>query len=291
VTDQIHVHSIEIDGIKTIVRECGSSDSGEAVVMLHGNPGSSEDYSSLLPVVGNIVRALAPDMPGFGKAGRPREFEYSVDGYSAFLDKLLDALSVKRVHFILHDFGGPWGLNWAAANPDRVASLVLLNIGLLPGYKWHKFARIWRTPILGEIFQLTTTRTVFRWVLNSENPKPFPAVFVDRMYDDMDWGMKRAVLKLYRATDDPGALADETAAILKPKNIPALVIWGEKDSFLPVRYADMQKQFFDATVHLLPAVGHWPMIDEPELVEKLVSKFVTAKVGSKPNREKSGKGG
>jgi pimeloyl-ACP methyl ester carboxylesterase len=180
---------------------------------------------------------------------------------------------------VLHDFGGPWGLQWAADHPAHVASLTLLNIGALPGYSWHKFARIWRTPIVGELFQLTATRGAFGLLLNADNPKPFPNAFIDRVFEDTDAKSKSSMLKLYRATPDPAGLTVGLAERLKPLRLPALVLWGDGDKYLPFRLAEAQKQYFDATVHILPKVGHWPMIDEPERVRELVVPFLRAQVG------------
>jgi pimeloyl-ACP methyl ester carboxylesterase len=90
-------------------------------------------------------------------------------------------------------------LRWAASHPDGFASATLINTGVLPGYRWHYLARIWRTPILGELFQATSTRRAFRLLLHHGNRPPLPRAFVDRMYDDMDRGTKRAILTLERA--------------------------------------------------------------------------------------------
>ena len=70
-------------------------------------------------------------MPGFGRADKPRDFPYSVAGYAEFLDGVLEELGIDRVHLVVHDFGGPWGMEWAARNPSRVASAVLINTGVL----------------------------------------------------------------------------------------------------------------------------------------------------------------
>jgi hypothetical protein len=56
---------------------------------------------------------------------------------------------------------------------------------VLRGYRWHVFARIWRTPVLGELFQLTTTRPTFRAFLNEGNSRPFPEEFLERTYADI----------------------------------------------------------------------------------------------------------
>jgi len=271
------IDELVIDGVRSPVRSCaphGQEGRSEAVVFVHGNPGSSEDFSALLPRVGAFARAIAPDMPGYGKAARPKDFDYTVEGYSRHLAGLLDALGITKAHLVLHDFGGPWGLQWAADHLDRVASLTLFNVGILPGYRWHKFARIWRIPILGELLQVGATRGMFRALLEADNPKPFPDAFVNRMYDDADWPMKRAVLKLYRATNDLGAMSEDLGGKLGPRKLPALVLWGEGDAYLPVHFAQRQKDYFDADVHVLKGCGHWPMIDEPEKVDALVVPFL-----------------
>src|ERR1700721_1670837 len=66
--------------------------------------------------MGQIGRAVATDMPGFGAADKPEHFDYSVPGHG-HLDKLLALQGVRPAHLVMHDFGGPWGLGWAASNP------------------------------------------------------------------------------------------------------------------------------------------------------------------------------
>jgi pimeloyl-ACP methyl ester carboxylesterase len=224
---------------------------------------------------------MAPDMPAFGKADRPRAFEYTVAGYARHLAGVLDALHVERVHLVLHDFGGPWGLHWASEHPTALASLTLFNVGILPGYRWHKFARLWRTPIVGEVLQALTTRRSFGMLLQRDNPRPFPPGFLDRMYGDVDAGTKRAILKLYRATNDLGAMVEHVADKLVPLHVPALVLWGTDDAYLPVRYAEEQRRFFDVKdVRLMPGCGHWPFIDDPEGAAEPVLRFLEERLAT-----------
>ncbi|HEY3820493.1 MAG TPA: alpha/beta hydrolase [Polyangiaceae bacterium] len=273
--------SVSVGGVRSLVREAGPGESTEAVVFVHGNPGSGEDWLDLLGRVGSFTRAIAPDMPGYGKADRPRSFEYTVAAYARHLGGLLDALHVQRAHLVLHDFGGPWGLTWASDHPGAVASLTLFNVGVLPGYRWHKFARIWRTPVLGELMQLLTTRRSFGMFLNADNPKPFPRAFVDRMYADLDAGTKRAILKLYRSTNDLGGLVEHVAGKLGPLHVPTLVLWGTNDAYLPVRFAEEQRRFFDVReLRRMPGCGHWPFIDDPEGAAEPVVRFLRERLAA-----------
>jgi pimeloyl-ACP methyl ester carboxylesterase len=264
-----------VDGLTVPVSHAGPEGSSEAVVFIHGNPGSRRDWDDLLARVAPFSRALALDMPGFGRAEKPENFDYTVEGYARFLASALDQLEVERAHLVLHDFGGPWGLQWAIENPERLASAVLINTGALVDYSWHYLARIWRTPLAGEAFQATTTRSGLHTALRHGNPRGLPRAFVDRMYDDLDAGTRRAILRLYRATEDPGAVGRRLADALAPLDRPALVVWGAHDPYIPLEMAERQREAFpSAEIEIIEDSGHWPFADDPESVGRLVEPFL-----------------
>jgi len=267
---------IAVSGTEPRVLQAGPREAVEAVVFVHGNPGSADDWEPLAGAAAGLgLRAVALDLPDFGETIAPPGFEHSAPAYAMFLGQALEALTVERAHLVVHDFGGPIGLLWASAHADALASVTLIDTGILPGYKWHRLARIWRTPVIGEIFQAAATRGAFRRLLNRNEPRGLPREFVDRMYDHYDRRTRHAVLKLYRATDEPGTAAAEFAALMAPRDIPALVIWGEHDSYLPAEYAVRQRDAFpSADVHVLPASGHWPYADAAATVERLLVEFL-----------------
>lgn len=272
---------IAVAGIGSPVIEAGPLEAREAVVFVHGNPGSGTDWSALVSAVGEQGRrAVAFDMPGFGQAEKPRDFDHQVGVHGDFIQGALTELGIERVHLVVHDFGGPFGLVWGLAHPDAWASVVLINIGVLPGYSWHTLAKRWRTPVLGELVQAWIPRWAWRRAMQRANPEGLPLEFVDKMYDDYDRATRHAVLKLYRATPDastPGAenLADMLGAELAKLRLPALVLWGAADPFLSVDYAERQREYFDVRdVVILPGSGHWPFQDDPERVAQAVVAFL-----------------
>jgi len=220
---------------------------------------------------------VAFDMPGMGHASDPLEGPYTTDGAAAFIDHVLARLGIKHVHLVLHDFGGPWGLQWGAAHGDLLSSVVLIDTGVLINYVGHPAAIVWHTPVTGEVSMATLTRDSFKADLQAENPKPFPSQFLDRMYDDYDRYTRCAVLSYYRSIANPDTLGREQAAALSNRRRPALVVWGEDDVYLPPQLlADEQKQAFpDAEIHILPGDGHWPFIDDPQRVRDLVEPFLS----------------
>jgi len=267
--------SVIIDGVRSPLLEFGLPGLDEAVVFVHGNPGSSLDWERLARGVGEFGRAVAMDMPGFGAADKPANFDYSVPGYARFLGRLLAERRVQRAHLVMHDFGGPWGLAWAAANPEAVASVTCINTGVLSGYRWHYLARIWQTPLLGELFMASTTKAGMRLLLRHGNPRGLPAEYFDNVYKTFDRGTRRAVLRLYRNTLNTEEGARQLTEALRPLDLPALVVWGAHDPYIPVEFAERQRQVFPrAEIKILPDSGHWPFAEDPGAVAQAVLPFL-----------------
>jgi pimeloyl-ACP methyl ester carboxylesterase/2-polyprenyl-6-methoxyphenol hydroxylase-like FAD-dependent oxidoreductase len=269
-----------VDGLRTPLREAGPPDAREAVVFLHGNPGSSADWAPLLAATGRRWRAVAWDAPGFGRATSQVEVRQTVAAHARFVGRALDALGIERAHLVAHDFGGPWGLTWAAGEPDRFASAVLVGTGALPGYRWHALARLWRTPHAGELFMATTTRLGFRLLLRRGNPRGLPRPFVDRMYHDFDRATRDAVLELYRSIPDVARDGERLARALRPLDRPALVLWGRRDPYIPVTNAERQRAAFPrAEIRVLERSGHWPFVDDPATVTAALTGFLAKHTG------------
>ncbi|MDE2400665.1 MAG: alpha/beta hydrolase [Burkholderiales bacterium] len=283
-TTALTQHTITVNGLRTQLRQGGRDlYADEAVVFVHGNPGSGQDWAALMEATAPYARGIALDMPGFGQADKPADYPYSVEAGASFLTDALTQLGVRRAHLVLHDFGGPWGMTWALNNPDCYASLVLINTGVLKNYRWHYMARIWRTPILGELQQLLTTRWGFHKAIRHGCPRGLPDDFVNRMYDDLDQNTKRAILKLYRATGDLAERSAAMATAFKPISRPTLVVWGAADPYLPVHYAEQQRDtFVQAQVAVLPDSGHFPFADNPEAVADLVVPFLMQQLARAP---------
>jgi pimeloyl-ACP methyl ester carboxylesterase len=272
-----------VDGVRTSVLLAGSQEDDVAVVFVHGSSGMGRDWTPLLEPVSGYARCIAPDMPGYGSSDKPADFAYTIEGYARHLDGLLSILGVRRVHLVTHDLGGPWGLAWAASRPADLLSLTLMSIGVLPGYRWHRFARLYRVPVIGELVLATAGRLAVARVLQRGSLRPVPEWFVDEMVSVCrDPGTRRAVLAFYRATPDLGAATVASAAALRRADPPTLVIWGAGDPYVPVRFAEVQQRFFPrAEVVVLPHGGHWPLVDDPDAVTDAVVGFMKTQTSTR----------
>ena len=221
---------------------------------------------------------LAPDLPGFGRSGKPAHFDYTIDGYARFVEQYLDLLEIQRVRLVVHDWGAV-GLAFAQRHPERIERLVVMNaIPFLPGYRWHRTARLWRTPLLGEIAMGATTRYALRRSTLDANatPGPLPDAWLDSVLDHFDHGTQRAILRLYRSSP-PDVLA-RAGAELHRLEMPALVVWGLQDPYIPARFAaEYARALPSAELLELPDAGHWWWLDRPDAIERVVGFLASSR--------------
>ena len=249
-------HRAEVAGVETFWRQAGEA----RILYVHGNPNNSDFAVPFVERTGGV----AMDLPGFGRSAKPANFAYSIEGYGDWLDAFRRHLGWDSYRLFVHDWGAV-GLTMAQREPERVERLVASDVvPFLPGYRWHRFARIWRTPVLGELFQGTTTK----WALKRFLPG-MPDDFIDSIWDHYDHGTQRAILKLYRSAP-PEALA-KAGDRLNEITAPALVLWGADDPYLPASFAHAYGDALggEATVELVDGAGHWPWIDQPELIGRI----------------------
>ena len=273
----IETRRLTVEGLATSVLVGGSGEPGEAVVFVHGNPDSGSDWMPLMARVAGFANVVAPDLPGFGAADARRNGDYTVFSYARFLDGVIRALHIDRVHLVAHDFGGPFAAAWAADHPQQVASVTFLNTGVLLGYRWHRMARVWRTPILGELSMRALGPAAIAAVVARENPG-LPREWVRTIVGHLlPKKTRRAVLRLYRSS----RIADmeQLAARLRERDHDALVVFGDADAYIPVEQAHRQVRVFPrAEVVVLPGVGHWCWLERTDEVARHVVPFLRRRV-------------
>ncbi|MBJ7355001.1 MAG: alpha/beta hydrolase [Thermoleophilaceae bacterium] len=269
---ELRTGSLTIDDINSPYLEAGPPDADEAVVFVHGSPGCAQEFSRFVEEAGTFTRAIALDMPGFGQADKPspKHFIYDVPNIGVHLAKQLEALNIHRAHLVGHDFGGAFISIAATYNPQSVGSITMINSGLMRGMRWHRLARLYRTPIAGEAFMAIANEAGFKRTL-----KDLPADDLDVMWRNFDRPTRRAILALYRATDMEAQAANLPQFRLLTANWPALVIFGVDDPYLPAKFAERNKESLpNATVHLIEGAGHWPHLEKPDAVSAKLIPFL-----------------
>lgn len=270
----IETGTVMVDGVSTFFRRRPGE--GDPVVFVHGNPTSSSDWQPFLERM--TGPALALDLPGWGRSEvpAPAEFDYSMTAQSRFVQRFLARMAVERYSLVVHDWGA-LALIGAQEEPDRIRRLVITNaVTLLPGYRWHRTARIWRTRGLGEASRVLAARPLVDMGLRESRGdwSRHEAEMVDEVTRQMrERDRVGAIVGLYRSGDpDRLAAAGERLGAIQA---PSLVVWGMRDRYIPARFgAEYAARLPNSTLIEAPGAGHWPWIDSPELVEEMV-RFVT----------------
>jgi pimeloyl-ACP methyl ester carboxylesterase len=262
--------------------ETGPAQDEEAIVFLHGHPGSSRDWEGLMSRI-DFARAVAFDLPGLGKADKPDNWSYTIGTYATVVAASLNVLGVGRAHLVMHDLGGGAGLLWAAAHPDAFASAVIMGTGVLKNYRWHRLADLQRKAFIGPVMVRLTNERGFRTSMRRfhRDSRELPGWFIDRLWEDYDYRSRRAMMTMYRAAP-PGGF-ERLAPLFRELDRPALVLWGGKDPFVPVEQAHLQRESFpSAEVHVLDDSGHWPFVDDPDGAAARIIPFLREQLESGP---------
>ncbi len=246
----------EVAGLEVFRREAGDA----PILYLHGVPTAGWQWEPFLARTGGV----APDLPGHGRSGKPGDFDYSIPGYDRFVEGFCDEVGLDRVTLVMHDWGAV-GLAFAQRLPERVERLVLTScVPLVPGHRWHRVARGWRTPLVGELLMGFTTRRAFRRTLPDE--------IADRAYGEFDHGTQRAVLKLYRAS--PPEVLARAGERLGELRCAALIEWPTRDPYIGAEFGQRLADALGGEVRLqLVDAGHYPWLERPEQIDR-VADFV-----------------
>lgn len=240
----IESRSIRVQGYRVHYLAEGPAN-GPVVVLVHGLGASAEDWHNLTPYLVNAgFRVYCPDLPGYGRSERPKNFSYSVRDEAGVVVSFLDALGLKQV-----DLGG-WSMGgWiveliAAEHPERVSRLMLFDAaGLDVKPSWN--TNLFMPTSAAELDELDA--------LLMPHPAHIPAfVARDIIRDSRNraWVITRALATMLTARD-------VTDKLLPELKMPVLLEWGEADRITPLDQAEtMHRLIPQSQLDVIDGCGH-----------------------------------
>jgi epoxide hydrolase 4 len=284
--------SLPLPSLRMQALEAGPAD-GPVVLLLHGFPELSESWREVLPVLGAAgLRAVAPDLRGYGGTDKPR-YGYDLDTLAADIYQLARHLQPGRpVHVVGHDWGGAIAYHLAARHPEIVDRLVVINAphpAVMARRIWNpaQLARSWYMfffllPWLPER-KLTehgganVPRLIRRALMDpssvsDERLRPYAENFARPE-------AARAALAYYRKALRGGLTPWGLRKMMTgyPRiRAPFLLIWAEEDVALGRELTYDLEPFFEhpPQVRYLPGVGHFAPLEAPEQVSALLLEFL-----------------
>jgi pimeloyl-ACP methyl ester carboxylesterase len=267
----------EAASVNSYVRQQGD---GDAVLCIHGVPASSFLYRKVLAELAERgLRGVAFDLPGLGLSERPADFDYSWSGLGRFCVDAVGALGLDRFHLVVHDIGGPVGFELAAAVPERVASLTLLNtLVAVEGFKRPWSMQPFAIRGVGEVSLRTLTKPAFRMLMRLQAIEDTSAVsnaeldaYVDLLREG-DGG--RAFLKIMRGFERTAEKQRLYESVLRDDRYPVQIVWGANDPALKLAVHGEQARRAAGLeeIHTIPA-KHFLQEDQAPAVAERIARL------------------
>jgi pimeloyl-ACP methyl ester carboxylesterase len=267
---------VPLEGMQVHVRDEGPRSDSIPVVLLHGTSASLHTWDGWANALRGDHRVIRFDLPGFGLTGPSQSNDYSIEAYVRFTLHLLDTLGVRRFSVAGNSLGGEIAWHLAAAVPQRVSLLVLVDAA---GYPLSSTSvpigfRMARTPSLSWVMTRILPRAIVRSSVRNVygDPSRVTDALVDRYYDLALRTGNRASLPLRFAQSRPGA----DTSILRELRLPTLVLWGERDRLIsPDDAARYGRDISGSRVIVYSGLGHVPQEEDPKRTAADVRVFLS----------------
>ena len=269
----------ELHGHRVVYRLAGE---GPLIVLVHGITSSSETWKDVGPRLAERFTVLAPDLLGHGRSAKPRG-DYSLGAYASGVRDLMMALGFEQATFVGHSLGGGVAMQLAYQFPERTERLVLVSSGGLG----REVSFVLRAatipgaelvlPLLASGRVLAAGRSVGSF-LDRVRLRPNTDIEeIARGHASLaDAEARSAFLHTLRAVVEPGGQrVDARDRLYLARDVPFLLVWGERDTVIPVRHArEVRKLVEGSRLEVMPHAGHFPHLDDPDRFLEILEDFI-----------------
>jgi len=253
----------------------------EAVLMVHGNPTWSFFYRNVVLALRGNLRCIVPDHLGCGLSEKPQDYDYTLANHIANLGRLIDSLGLKRIHLIVHDWGGPIGLGVGLPRRQLLGKVIILNTAAFADAHVPWRIRLCRAPLLGEVIVRGFNGFAGPATMMAVTKPLAPVVKRGFVFPYDSWANRiathRFVQDIPQGCGAPNdlALAGIEAALGELASHPVRIVWGGADFCFDRHYFDRWRRLLPkAEAFWLPDVGHYLLEDAPEIIPERIISFL-----------------
>ncbi len=255
----------------------------EAVLMLHGNPTWSYYYRHLVQALASGRRCIVPDHIGMGLSEKPERYDYTLATRIADVEALVASLGLKRIHLVVHDWGGAIGFGFARRKAATIGRIVILNTAAFRAEWIPGRIALCKAPVVGPL--LVRGLNGFAW------PATWMAMQRRRLSDEEkrgylfpydSWASRVAVsafvqdIPLRPAHPTWETLQTIEEALPQFRDREVQILWGGRDFCFDDRFLGRWRELLpQAAVHRMADAGHYVLDDAREEVVPRITSFLT----------------
>ena len=271
-------HFLEVHGLSVHVRDEGPRDDPVPLVLLHGTSASLHTWDGWVADLKGQRRVIRFDLPAFGLTGPNAQNNYTLEAYVHWVESMVDAMGVQNFVLVGNSLGGQIAWATAAAMPQRVRQLVLVDAS---GYPAEAQSipigfRIARLPGLRRLAEVVLPRGVIQASLRNVygDPSKVTPELVDRYYElTLRAGNRRALA--YRLDQQQQVDVVQGLAAIRALNVPTLILWGGKDRLIPVENGHrFAADIPGAKLVVFDDLGHVPQEEDPQRTVQALRNFL-----------------
>lgn len=267
----LELRQTEIPGFDIAYLEGGPANA-DTLVLLHGFSANKDNFVRAAKYLTPKYHVIIPDLPGFGASSAPADADYSLAAQSQRISQILDALQLPRVHLGGNSMGGYLAAYFGAQHPQRIASLWLLNPA---GFESDALSPVRQAyhdtdevPLL-----IRTPEDYDRVLALVFHEPPYIPGFVKGHLAREAAARHDHYARIFKQIYGAQALEP----LVPQMTMPALMVWGADDRVLsPVGAEIFRKLKPDATVIVMPDIGHLPMLEAPKQTAQDYLAFLQA---------------
>jgi pimeloyl-ACP methyl ester carboxylesterase len=260
-------------------RQAGS---GPVLMLVHGITSSSATWKRVMPYLADRFTVIAPDLAGHGESAKPRG-DYSLGAHASGLRDLLLALGHERATLVGHSLGGGIAMQFSYQFPERCERLVLVDSGGL-GRDVNWLLRAATLPGSELVLPFLAATRLLDAGARAGGLLSRLGLSLGTDLEEIarghstlsDSATRAAFVHTLRSVVEPGGQrVDASNRLYLAEHLPFLLIWGERDSIIPVSHGHAtHERMPNSRLEVFPHSGHFPQLDEPERFLDVLIEFI-----------------
>ena len=259
---------------------------GTTFLFLHGNPTSMYLWRNIIPYVSENNRAIAVDLIGMGKSGKP-DIDYKMTDHCQYIEAFIQKLNLKNVVLVLHDWGSFIGLKYAAENASNIKGIVLMEGILRPWDSWDTIPVVTRRMFKKFFDPIEGEKMIYDQNFFIEKALPYltkrklSKIEMDHYRNPfLERESRKPMLSFPRELPIEGANAENATIInhynkwLTTTTVPFHILWAKPGSLFRKEYIPiMRKEFPNMTDTCVGKSKHYLQEDVPDEIGQAILEW------------------